>query len=152
MFGFLIGSEVNDDAVALKKLTDMALNKYASLTHDQLAEVISRDFDEKHRFFSVHFALTGIYANFVFPELIEFQFSVSDPGFGEKLNGLSVSGRGKYLGFMLYVSKNGSDWRCSVSNGIAYRATGGARKLVKVMSNKYGITDISGLTGISQFM
>ncbi len=43
---------------------------------------------------------------------------------------------------MLQVT-DGHNWHCSVSDGIAYRATGGARKLVKVLESKYDIRDIS---------
>ncbi len=59
---------MNDDAVALKKLTDMVMNKYSALEYDQLAGVISRDFDEEHRY------IDSNDVNFVFKELEEFQF------------------------------------------------------------------------------
>jgi len=136
LFGFLIGGEVNDDAVALKKLTDMAINKYAALEYDQLVEAISHDFDEEHRY------IDSSDINFVYKELEEFQFSIRKSYSSEEFNDLSAFGLGKYAGVMLQVI-NGLDWHCSVSDGIAYSATGGAKKLVKVLESKYDIRDIS---------
>ena len=37
----------------------------------------------------------------------------------------------------------GSSWSCSVSDGMGYKATGGAKKLVKVMCKKYGMRNYS---------
>jgi hypothetical protein len=136
MFGFLIGGEVNDDAVALKKLTDMVMNKYAALEHDQLIEAISRDFDEEHRY------IDSNDINFFFKELEEFQFGFRKSYGNEAINDLSIFGRGKYAGVLLQVT-DGKNWYCSVSDGIAYRATGGAKKLVKVLEKKFDIQDIS---------
>ena len=137
MFGFLISGEVNDDAVALKKLTDMAINKYADLHDKQLDEAISHNFDESHR------SIEARNINFVFNELEDFLFSLDISPSESATHNLSIFGRGKYAGFLLQVGE-GSNWQCSASDGAAYRATGGARKLVKVLIKKYGITDFSG--------
>jgi hypothetical protein len=131
VFGFLIGGEVNDEAVALTKLTDLAVNRYSALKREQLVEAIERDFDQDHRY------IGASEINFVYPELEHFQF-----GFDQSIN-LTVIGRGRYAGFMLNVID--SSRACSVSDGIAYRATGGAKKLVKVLVKKFGLTDTSEL-------
>ena len=67
MFGFFNGGEANDDAVSLKKFTDMSLNKYSTLPRKELAVAITHNFDEKHRYIGAH------QINFVFAELVEFQ-------------------------------------------------------------------------------
>ncbi|MCL5668515.1 MAG: hypothetical protein M1392_00605 [Gammaproteobacteria bacterium] len=137
--GFSVGGDVNDvAAVALKKLTDMVLKKYVALPHDQLTEAISRDFDARNR------CIVTDYMHFVFAELPEFQFNLGSPIREDECHDLSVIGRGKYVGFMLQVA-NGSNWVCSANDGISYRATSGARKLVELMNKKYGISDFSDL-------
>lgn len=140
MFGFLISGEVNDDAVALKKLTDMVMNKYATLEHNKLVEKITRDFDEGHRY------IDSNDINFIFKELEDFQFGFRRLYGNELINDLSVFGQGKYAGVLLQVT-GGKNWHCSVSDGIAYRATGGAKKLVKVLEKKYNIKDIINVKG-----
>ena len=53
---------------------------------------------------------------------------------------ISVIGDAKYAGFALYPkSAPYSDWHCSAKDGIAYKATAGAHKMVKVLKKKYGI-------------
>ena len=138
MFGFLINAEVNDDAIAVKKFVELALNKYASLPRIQLIKRISNDFDENHRY------IDGSNIRFVFAELKYFQFNFHNPLGDEDFHGLSATGEGKYAGFRLHVA-NGKDWHCSVKDGIAYRATGGAKRLAKIMHDKYGIIDIGKL-------
>ena len=113
MFGFLIGNEVNDDAVALKKLTDMALNKYAALRYDDLAESVSRDFDEKHHHIDPHNVC------FTFRELEGFQFCIKKSYREGAFNDISVFGRGKYAGILLQVT-GGTNWSSSVTDGMAY--------------------------------
>ncbi len=127
---------MNDDAVALKKLTDMVMNKYSALEHDQLAEAISSDFGEEYRY------IDSNDVTFVFKELEEFQFGLKKSFSSEAINDLSIFGRGKYAGVMLQVI-DGHNWYCSVSDGIAYRATGGAKKLVKVLERKYDIRELT---------
>lgn len=138
MFGFLIKGEVNDDAVRLKALADQAMAKYMPMTREQLKEAVHRDFpaDLHH--------IDDFSVNFVFPDLGEFLFML-DTGRGKDDDDrfLSVQGRGKYAGFMLHASRD--NWHCSVSDGIAYRATGGAKKLVQLMESKFGILDMSKL-------
>jgi hypothetical protein len=55
---------------------------------------------------------------------------------------LAVTGSGRYAGFMLFASTDGL-WRCSVSDGLAYSATGGAKKLAQLMEKKFGIRDMT---------
>jgi hypothetical protein len=138
MFGFLIAGEVNDDAVALKQLTDMAVNKYANLSKKELIAAVSHDFDEYHR----HIDFNAV--SFTFRELSEFRFSLDLLSADRPPYALTVSGNAKYLGFML-SSPPKSKWACSWSHGIGYRATAGAKKLVKVMDRKFDILDTSKL-------
>ncbi len=114
----------------------MAINKYASLTKEELVETLSRDFDEDHRYIDTNSV------NFVFKELGEFRFDLDLLSSDKPPYALTVSGNAKYLGFMLSASPE-SKWVCSSSNGINYRATGGAKRLVKVMNKKFDILDTS---------
>lgn len=128
------GDEVNDVAVTLKTLTDLALKRYVTLSHDQLAEAMSRDFNGKSCRIGAHDI------SFVFAELPNFQFNLTLTH-DNSCHNLWVRGRGKYAGFMLIV--DGSDWSCSANDGISYRATNEAKTLVEVMGEKYGIVDFN---------
>ncbi len=136
MFGFLIGGEVNDDAVKLKTFTDMALNKYGNLPTDELGPAIKGDFDKD----CYHIDMYTV--NFRFKEIEEFLFSLESRAEEGKARTLTVFGNRKYAGFMLQVV-DGENWHCSVSDGIGYRATGGAKKLAPIMKKKFGIRDFT---------
>ncbi|QIG47939.1 hypothetical protein G5V57_09550 [Nordella sp. HKS 07] len=131
MFGFLIRSEVNDDAVRLKTLVDQAVSRYLSLSREELKTTIPQAFPESLH----HIDHSGV--NFIFPEFKEFLFMLKT-GYDAHMS-LSVLGRGKYAGFILSVGDK--NWNCSVSDGIAYRATGGAKKLAQLMEKKFNVFD-----------
>lgn len=135
MFGFLITGEVNDDAVRLKTMTDLALSRYLPHTIDELRDLMAHDFTEKEYRIDFHDNVT-----WTFPDLPMFQFTFDTRRFsGEIERGLTVIGMGKYAGFTLHAtSKN---WICSVSNGLTYRATGGARKLARLMVKKFDVSN-----------
>ena len=136
MFGFLINGEVNDEAVRLKAMTDHVLKKYFPLTCEKLTEVVILEFPGEQHYIDAHFI------NFVVPELAHFCFMTtigpSPDSIGKQL---SVLGRGKFAGFVLFPTLD--NWFCNVSDGIEYRATGGAKKLAKMMQKKYGVRDMS---------
>lgn len=138
MFGFLIGSEVNDDAIALKKLVDISINKYSTMKFKDITKSISQNFNDEC------YSITFNSADFYFKELEEFSFSIMKSNNDASPHGLSVSGRGKYAGFMLQVSDE-SIWHCSALDRINFSVTGGSKKLVKILEKKYGIKDISAL-------
>ena len=143
MFGFLINSVVNDDAVRLKTFVDLALYKYAKIqTYKNLQEKIEADFDENARYTDNH------QVSFVFPAFVDFQFCFDSIKLDKSIFPLNVIGRGKYAGFMLTVVDE-KRWNSSVSDGIVYRATGGAKKLASVLEKKFSIGDMSKL--INQF-
>ena len=138
MFGFLIGGMVNDDAVKLKTFIDMALNKFGALSTAELGAAIEKEFDKEHCHVDMHTV------NFQFKELEDFLFAFDSFVEEGKPRALTAHGRGKFAGFMLQVV-DGDKWLCSVSDGIAYRATGGAKKLVQVMQKKFGVQDFTKL-------
>lgn len=135
LFGFLIRGEVNDDAVRLKALVDQVVAKYMSLTHEELMEVVPRDFPAE----LYHAVENDDVMNFTFPDVKEFLFMLHTSEGNN--NSLTAIGRGKYAGFTLYTSD--SPWFCSVEDGITYRATGGAKMLAKLMAKKFGISDMT---------
>ena len=136
MFGFLIGGLVNDDAVKLITFTEMSLNKYGTLSTGELLTSIQSDFKEDH------FHISDNRTTFVFGEIPEFQFSFEKRFRDEKGCTLTAFGKGKYAGLMLQVI-DGDQWQCSVSDGILYRATGGAKKMAKILRKKFDVQDIS---------
>lgn len=137
MFGFLISGEVNDDAVRLKTFVDMALNKYAYLEeYSDLKSAVEANFDKRARHTDAQ------QVSFVYPELTEFQFCLDSSKFDKPMFPLNVIGRGKYSGFMLTVIE-AEKWNCSVSDGISYKATGGAKKLASIMEKKFDVLDMS---------
>lgn len=138
MFGFLIKGEVNDDAVKLKTFAEMAVKKYANVSFNEAKKIVESDFMESARY------IDSNQCNFYYEELPEFQFSL-DRGLDEVPLTLSVFGKGKYAGFMLQAIKGGDTWQCSTHDGIAYRATGGAKKLAQTMEKKFGFRDFSKL-------
>ena len=66
MFGFLIASEVNDDAVKLKTFTDMTVSKCLNLTKLDLEAIILKDFLEDRRNFErfMHLSVIQNYISF----------------------------------------------------------------------------------------
>lgn len=143
MFGVFSGGEINDDAVALKKLIDLSLSRYASLDESRRRGVIKEDFGDDH------FSDDGQNITFVYPELEDFVFCFIKLHSNDDCNELSVFGRAKYEGFHLVSSKS-SSWSCSADDGIVNPATGKAKKLAKLFSKKYSITNHSDF--LSKFM
>ena len=133
MFSFLIRHEVNDDAVKLKTFCDSVIKRYLGLDGTELLRAIERDFPAERRY------IDSRECSFVFEEIPEFIFHV-DGNFAAGPH-LLIQGRGKYQGFMLQFMMNNETWICSARHGIVTAATGGARKLVKVMCRKYDIDD-----------
>ena len=138
MFGFLISGAVNDDAVKLKTFTDLALNKYGALSAAEQGGAIGREFDKEHCYVDAR------EVNFRFKELDDFLFSFTEPNEVGRPRSLSATGKGRYMGFMLQVI-DGDNWQSSVSDGIAYKATGGAKKLQQVMEKKFGVRNFEKL-------
>ena len=127
MFAFLKAGEVYKDATALKKLTDLVVEKYASLPRRELNEALRRDFD---------------CLNFVFDELKEFRFVFATAEIENPPYNLCVIGNEKYQGFMLSASA-ASGWYCFAADRMDHKATVGSKKLAKIMHRKFGVVDIS---------
>lgn len=134
MFGWLIKNEVNDDAVRLKTLADMAASKYCRLSFKDACVAVKGDFNDQQRYVD-HNSCT-----FVFEDFPDFQFSLDHFPVDGALS-LSAHGRGKYAGCMLQTTDGGANWHGSVSDGIAYRATGGAKKMMELLEKKFGVRD-----------
>lgn len=128
MFGFLNSREVTDDAIRIVHSIEQILSDIETLSIDD---------------FTTKFA--GPDANI--PDRDRFSFKVShEPDFvfhySEMLGepSIAVTGGAKYAGFALYPkSTSYSEWHCNAKDGIAYKATAGAHKMVKVLRKKYGI-------------
>ncbi len=140
MFGFLIKGEVNDDAVKLKTFAEMAVKKYAHLSFDEAKKAVESDFDEGKRYIDEY------HCTWIYDELPDFQFILSK-GVGDEVFTLMANGRAKYAGFMLHVGDIGEQWYASVQDGISYRATGGAKKLIQLMGNKFGVENMDKVLG-----
>jgi hypothetical protein len=135
MFGFLIGAEVNDDAVKLKTLIDMARAKYAAMADGELRTAVATEFDKNH------YRLESEAVTFVYPELEEFLITLDSKPQSTGPRSVSALGRGRYAGVMIQVMPDG-DWFCVVKGGMAYEPTGGARKIARVLTKKYGVQDM----------
>lgn len=131
MFGFIVKSEVNDDAVRLKMVIDRSLSKYGNLSADELKIRIEKDYPPPSSY------IGDREINFTTPDADNFLFSFDL--FREPFS-FSAHGRGKYAGFMLIASDG--RFSCSASDGLTYSATGGAKTLAKTMVKKYGALDI----------
>lgn len=70
MFGGLIKGDVNDDAVRLKTLTDLAISKYLPLSRDELEVALKRDFPREMS------SVDDFSANFTFQNAPEFTFRI----------------------------------------------------------------------------
>lgn len=136
MFGFLIKGEVNDEAVRLKAIADLAARKYCFLKFEQACAAIAIDFAERQRF--IQHKVCG----FQYPELLDFQFHL-DGALDPSPIPLSIFGHGKYAGFLLQSSDGGARWHASVEDGISYRATGGAKMLLKILEKRFGVRDLA---------
>lgn len=134
-FSALIKSEVNDDAVKLKTLTDLVVAKYLPMSGEQLKAALQRDFPPNNYDIGI-----SNNATFVFLDFQEFTFMLDVPE--TTANNLSVVGSGRYAGFMLCVSPD-RHWHCSARDGLAYTATGGAKKLAQLMKEKFGVRDLT---------
>lgn len=139
MFDWLIGSEVNDDAIRLMLFADITLKKYSELSFTDIAERISHEFPAESIFIDKN------NANFIYPEIPDFQFSFDAHMLKEGRCSLSIHGRGRYAGLFLQTSDGGKEWIGSAEDGIAIAATGGARKMIKVLEKKFGVCDMEKL-------
>jgi len=140
MFSFLIRSEVNDVAVQLKTLADVAAAKYCNVSFETACAAVAADFDERNRHIDMH-ACT-----FVYSDLPAFQFYFPKQSTCVVVT-LSAIGHGRYAGFMLASHDAGKGWYASVQDGIAYRATGGAKALVKMMEKKFRVRNTNQVLG-----
>lgn len=133
MLGFLIGKEVNDDAIRLNLICDYIKYRLMPLSRDEMWNKIERDFDDAHR----HTGKDGI--TIVFKEMplftIHFYFDKQHSHL------FQIVGRARYAGFVLHWRNDFKD--CSAADGIGQAATGGARKLAQIMQKKFGFRDIS---------
>ncbi len=136
-FSALIKNEVNDDAVKLKTLTDLAVAKYLPMSDEELKAVLPLDFPGDH------YAIDFDTATFVFPDMSDFSFNLSET-MGAK--SLVVLGTGRYAGFSLFVS-DGARY-CGARGTNATSATGGAKKLALLMEKKFGIQDMMSKWGL----
>lgn len=134
-FSTLIKDEVNDVAVKLKTLTDLAAAKYLPMSDEELKAALPRDFPVDH------YQIGSDTAMFVFPDMSDFSFMLSTFTGSKQL---MINGRGKYTGITLFVHEGGV-WHCSVEDGVVYSATGGAKKLAQVVQQKFGIKDMKSL-------
>lgn len=81
--------------------------------------------------------------SFVFDEAPFFHFSYDLFQAGAGLKGLSVLGHGKYAGYLL-TDVDGS-MHSSVSDGMTYRATSGAKTLAGILERDYDVPDFTRL-------
>jgi hypothetical protein len=139
MFDFWKRSTTNEDAVTLKILTDLVISRYANLDYDSLTNIVSTDFDKNHHY------IDNKTITFSYSELEEFHFTFSSSRVKVLDNYISVSGRGKYAGFLLQII-DGKKMHCSVSDGMIKKSTNSAKKIAKILQEKYGIRDLSYLS------
>jgi len=78
-------------------------------------------------------------ANFVFPNLSDFYFTVSENS-GSK--SLCVTGRSRYAGFTLFVPVRGH-WHCLATERMAAPHPSGAKALAQLLEKKFGIRNLS---------
>ena len=137
LFYFFINNEVNEDAANLAAITELVFSRYCNLKYSKLEKALANDFLNCQ----VYIDKDG--ANFYYKKLPYFQFLLSMTPNKEKLPlFLSVLGKGKYAGFGLHV--NDQHWSYSVKDAILFNATGGAKKLAKIMNKKYGVEKLQG--------
>ena len=136
MFRIWTKNKVSDDAARLKTLTDAVIDNYAEMNIRGAKSAIKGDFEEELRSVDHHDCC------FQYRDFPEIQFALWK-GAGEKLI-VQAMGRGKYAGFFLTVG-GGDNWHAHVQDGLAYRASSGAKKLTKVMTKRFGVSDYSEL-------
>lgn len=132
-----VESDVNDDAMKLMTLIDVALTRYLPMSEDELMEALPADFPPDHFSFDLD-ALT-----FVFPKLPNFYFTLSE---NMGLKSLCVTGRRHYTGFTLFVPARGH-WHCSAERQPSGTGRSGAAALAQLIESKFGIRDISSTFG-----
>ena len=135
MFNFLISREVKDDAAVIRKLSDIAFNKYSALTKDELEIAVRKDFNEDD------ISIKNREISFVYKELPYFRFCFIDLH-RQKSCSLAILGTKKYSGFMLQKSMD-SDWGLTLTDNEFSSTTAGAKSLAKIMEKKYEIFNAS---------
>ena len=136
MFDFLIRGEVSDDAVRVRTLMQLALNKYGTAAQDELTAQIRSDFE------ITHCDADRYRVTFCYKELEEFLFSFDVSRSSDAERTLSASGRGKYAGIGIYANTKG-DWFCTVERGVSFQPTRAAKVLAKTLAKKYGVSDMT---------
>jgi hypothetical protein len=134
LFGFLIKGEVAEDAVLLKTLVDQSMERYVHMEPEKLAERIATEFPDSHSIDDRSF-------NYVHSQAPQFLFMINRIVVSGDTHNLMVLGQRKYAGFALHADAKSRF--CSVSDGIATRATAGAKSLARHVAKKYGYTDMS---------
>jgi hypothetical protein len=132
-FGPSVETEVDEDALKLMTLIDVALTRYLPMSEDELMAALPADFTPDHYSFDLD-ALT-----FVFPTLPNFYFTLS-----ENMGSISlcVTGRRYYTGFTLFVPAHGR-WHCSSGGAASDPGRSGTSALAQLIERKFGIRDIS---------
>ncbi len=134
MFGFLIKSEVNDDAVRLKTIVDDLVARYGKLHTNERPAALNRDFPG-----NVHADEYNVTIQIARLNYFSFTYALSatpmDP------DTIMVTGLGKYAGFMMFASPRAA--HCEASDGILTRSTAGAKKLARTLDKKFGISDLT---------
>ncbi len=125
--------DTEDIAVKLLRLTDVALTKYMPMSENELLSALPEDFPDDY------YSLDLDAVTFVFPDMPDFYFTLSENG-GAK--SLCVIGRRRYAGFTLFVPARGH-WHCSATEGSARHDEGAAQALAQMLAQKFGIRDIS---------
>ena len=143
MFGFLIKNEARRDAARLKLLVDQCAAKYRGQTPDEAYTKLRSELGADRVYRSPH------ELSFTFAEAPYFHFSYDLFQAEAGLTNLSVSGRGKYVGFML--TDVGGSMHSSVWDGINHRATAGAKSLAKTLERDHDIRDFTKLVGTRRY-
>jgi hypothetical protein len=138
VFGFLIKNEARRDAARLKLLVEQCATKYRGRTPDEAYAKLRSEFGEDRIYRSLH------ELSFTFAEAPYFHFSYDLFQAETGLKSLSVSGRRKYVGYML--TDVGGSMHSSVWDGINHRATSGAKMLAKVLEREHDVGDFTKLT------
>lgn len=129
----LLADDTDDTAVKLMTLTDVALTKYMPMSEDELLAALPQDFPPDH------YSLDLDAVTFVFPDMPDFYFTVSE---NEGSKSLCIIGRKQYAGFTLFVPARGH-WHCSATQRASGYQDGGAQALAEMLEEKFGIRDIS---------
>jgi len=136
MFGWLFKNEVNDDAVRLKTLADIAASKYCRLSLEDACVAIKGDFSVQLRHTDRSSCL------FVFKDLPDFFFNLHLNHLQPGTLDLGAHGEGKYAGFLLQTHDGGARWSC-LASGFKRKETDGAKKMAELLEKKFGIINFS---------